>query len=185
MMRGVLVLAALLASPASAFLCQQRWLAGFAVFPLAALAERRWRYFRNLLVVGFAPLALLVWASSVGDPDTAARSLKWLAAVSSGLYFAAVLGPGGIASVIGGARSFPPAVNLSRTMLQAGGSAAAAGDGWSRGADLSVTERLAKALKHSMEAEPLPVQDVCPGILPSAVAAVSWGFLLLSASGAA
>ncbi len=185
MMRGVLVLAALLASPASAFLCQQRWLAGFAVFPLAALAERRWRYFRNLLMIGLAPLALLVWATVAGEPATAGRSLRWLAAVSSGLYFAAVLGPGGIASVIGGARSFPPAMNLSLTMLQAGGSAAAAGEGWSRGADLPVAERLAAALKHSLEAEPLAVQDVHPGIIPSLVAIVSWGFLLLSASGAA
>lgn len=185
MIRGVLILAALLASPASAFLCHQRWLAVFAVFPLAALAERRWRYFRNLLAVGLTPLALLVWSSAAGEPETAARSLKWIAAVSSGLYFAAVLGPGGIASVMAGAGSFPPAATLSRTMLQAGGSAAAAGDGWSRGVDLPLTERLAAALQHSLEAEPLAVQDVCPGILPSMMAVASWGFLLLSASGAA
>lgn len=185
MMRGVLVLASLLASPASAFLCHQRWLAAFALFPLAALAERRWRYFRNLLGVGFAPLALLVWASAHGEPEAAARSLRWLAAVSSGLYFASVLGPGGIASVIGEAGSFPPAVRLSRTMLQAGGSAAAAGAGWSRGAELPMTERVAAALIHSLEAEPLPIQEVRPGMLPSALAVVSWGFLLLSTSGAA
>lgn len=179
-----MVFAALLAVPASAFLCPAAFLPCFALFPLASLVRFRPGYFRNLLFISPGPVLFLIWALATGNSSGALVALRWVCALSAGVYFAGSLGPGGIASVLGNARGFPPAARLSETMILAGGAASAAGEYWKVHRGRPVRERLTMTVTDALGAgEPVPGPRKPPGRLAVFVAALSWCFFILSVSG--
>ncbi len=180
----VMVFAALVAVPASAFLCPAGLLPCFALFPLAALFHLFPGYFRNLLLMASGPVLYMAWALAAGNPAGSLTALRWVCALSAGVYFAGSLGPAGIASVLGLARGFPPAARLSEAMMFAGGAASAAGVRWRAHRDRPVRERLTAAVAEALRSpEPAAAPERPPGRLALFVSVLSWCFLLLSVSG--
>lgn len=179
---AVMVFASMVAAPASAFLCPWQWLYFFALYPASALGGLRFTYFRNLFFIALPPFAAFLWAVATNHPESASRSLRWICAAASGIYFAGALGPSGIASVLSAAG----ARRLSETMALAGSAASSAGRIWKRNKDLPAAQRLWTTLKESASpAASIGVPFHPPGPFPVILAAVSWVFLLVSVSGRA
>lgn len=183
----IMVFAALVATPASSFLCGYSYLLFFLVFPLGAILEKRPVYFRNLALIAAAPSIVFVWGTLSGHYESTPTALRWICAVSGGVYFAGALGPRGIASVLGQTRRFSPAARLSETMMLAGGAASSAKDLWKKNSDLPLSERIAATLKDALlsEIEPAEEETAAAGAVAISVAVVSWLFLLASVAGRA
>ncbi len=178
-----MIFAALVAVPAASFLCGGRYLPFFCLFPVAAAAELNFRYFRNIALLAFAPLLFLVWAILTGNGVTTLRSLRWIAALAAGSYFAGALGTSGIACVLKKMGSVQSLRTLSETMETAGPAIRVARETWNRNTDLPVLKRVSRVLSESLAAQP---ENAEPGVVkavPVAAAAVSWLFLLGAVSG--
>ena len=177
---GVMVFASMAAAPASAFLCPAHWLVFFMLYPVVSLAQKKLTYFRNLFFIALPPVTVFVWALLSHHPESASRSIRWVCAVASGVYFAGTLGPGGIASVL----EMAGAQRLSDTMSLAGDAVSAARLNWKRYGELPVRERVSVTVRDSVLISASPqIISGSQGPVPVAVAVVSWLFLLLTISG--
>jgi len=181
-----MIFAALVAAPASAFLCGRFSLLFFLVFPAAALTEMRFRYFRNLAFMVFAPLLVFLWAWYTGNHVSAERSLRWICSLSAGVYFAVSLGPGRIAAVVRSISGLPPFQSFSDMMMLAGGTSAAAVEMWKKHSSMVFKERLFATVRDAVAAaEPKEPEPVSSGTIPFVTAVIAWVFLLVSVSGRA
>lgn len=178
-----MVFAALAASPASAFLCPDRWLYFFGIFPVLSVVEGGSRRLRGFLLLSMAPFALFLWSMHLGNQQAAGNSLRWISAISAGTFFAGVLGPSGISSVLSSFTILPAARRLSDTMLAAGGSVAAAGTSWRAHGGMPFMKRLETTLEEALGAPSAEASHQSPGSLPVTAAALSWCFLLASLAG--
>lgn len=176
-----MVFAALVTVPAASFLCGSKYLFFFCLFPLAAAVNVNFRYFRNIVLLAFAPLLILLWAIFTGNSVTIFRSIRWIAALTAGSYFAGALGTAGIALVL--RRMGSPFQILAETMESAGPAVRTAGKIWQGGSELPLIQRVSTTLSEALTAEPEEINP--PGIkaVPVYVAAVSWLFLLGTVSG--
>jgi len=175
-----MVFASLTAVPVSAFICPFHWLLFFALYPAASLIEKKLTYFRNLFFIALPPLTAFAWATLSNHPESASRSIRWVCAVSSGVYFAGSLGPGGIAAVL----EMAGAGRLSDTMSLAGEAISAARTNWREHRALPVRERALVTVRDSVSVKGYPRNVlVSPGPVPLTVAVISWMFLVISLSG--
>lgn len=181
-----MIFSALLTVPVSAMVCTSDFLYFFILFPVVAVAGRKWKYCRRLLFLSFPPVVLLVWAYHIGNNQSALRSLRWICALAPGTYFASELGTAGVAGVLRSIRPFPFAGKLSELMLMAGSTASNARQLWVENSELPFFSRILQTAGESVsEANPV-VQEWQPsGVLPVLIAVVSWVFLLVSISGIA
>jgi hypothetical protein len=186
MNRNFMLFSALVAVPVSAMVCNEKLLFFFTLFPLVALAGRKWKYCRRFLVLSTAPAVVLAWASLTGNSLSILRSVRWICAVASGTYFASVLGSAGIASVLGSSGSFSFFRRLSRLMLLAGSTASKAGECWLNNSRLPLVPRILRSASDSVKLADYTVSEPQDsGHLALPVAVVSWIFLLVSVSGIA
>jgi len=186
MNRDFMLFSALVAVPVSAMVCNEKFLYFFALFPLVALAGRKWKYCRMFLVLSSAPAAVLVWASLTGNGQSLFRSIRWICAVASGSFFASVLGSAGIASVLGSFGSFSFFRRLSQLMLLAGSTASKAGECWVNNSRLPLVPRILRSASDSVKLADYTVSEPQnSGYFGLPVAVVSWLFLLVSVSGIA
>lgn len=175
-------------TPASAFICMPGNLFLFAVFPIAGIVTAGTAYLKRLAVLCLPPAVSLGWAL-MASQDAVTPSLRWLAAVSSGSYFAWVLGSGGTAMVIDGIIRRVPVLRttlepLLVTLQLAGPSAAITRLAWSEtGNESSFAERVAIVAERVLrEARPEigRVSVALPGAL---LAGLGWIILSLSVAG--
>lgn len=179
-----MLFSALLAVPLSAMLCSGNSLFFFVLFPLVAIAQGKWMYCKRLFFLTLPAIIFLVWAYFGDNKSGFIDSIRWICAITSGIYFAAELGTAGIAGVLGSVKSLPFAGRLSDLMLLAGSTAANVRKCWLENSDLPLSRRIVQSATDSVAAAELHSPQHKPmGILPLSVAVVSWVFLLISISG--
>ncbi|PIE51206.1 hypothetical protein CSA37_13145 [Candidatus Fermentibacteria bacterium] len=177
-----MLFAALIATPAAAFLTTQSLLLFYLVFPFSALFSLDWKFFRNAALLIPAPAAVLCWAWLSENDAAFHRSLRWICALSAGVYFARSLGPGGISLVL---RSFYRCsflTALADSIHTAGSAAASAGEVWREADSFPFGERIVHTLTGSIKAGK-PVKDSVPDAFPVAIAVISWIFFIAVLSG--
>lgn len=158
---ALLVFAALIGTPASAFVCRPGSLPFLAVFPVIGGIRGGAGYLKRLAGISIPPAAVLVWAA-LGSRDAVVPSLRWLAAAGAGSFFAWVLGASGTAMVLRAAGERFPALKgflepLIVAMLMAGPCAGLTRAAWRETrSDRSPADRAATVLeKVFTEVEPV------------------------------
>lgn len=88
----VLLLAAMIAGPASAFLVDGWLLAAFIVFPAAGLLALGGGWLLRAGAMQFPAVASLLLGLVLHDAELSARALRWAAAIPCGMLMAGLLG---------------------------------------------------------------------------------------------
>ncbi len=177
-----MLFAALIATPAAAFLSTQSLLLFYLVFPLSELFSLNWKFFRNAAVLIPAPAAVLCWAWLFGNYEAFHRSLRWICALSAGVYFARSLGPGGISLVLKSFHRCSFLTALADSIDTAGSAAASAGEIWREAGVLPLRERIVHTLTVSIKSGK-PVAESVPSAFPVSIAVISWIFFIAVLSG--
>lgn len=94
---------AFLVTPLTAMFCDQYLLYFYIIYPFAALITGKWNYFKALALLILPPVLFFIWTYFFSSQNSYLQSLRWIASLASGVYFAAELGASGISSVL---RSF-------------------------------------------------------------------------------
>lgn len=175
-------------TPASAFICMPGNLFLFAVFPVTGIVTGGTAYLKRLAVLCLPPAVSLGWAL-MASQDSVTPSLRWLAAVSSGTYFAWVLGSGGTAMVIDGIIRRVPVLRTSLepllvTLQLAGPSAALTRLAWSEtGNEGSLAGRVAIVAERVLREARPEVGRVSVSLPGAMLAGLGWIMLSLSVAG--
>ncbi|OPL18783.1 MAG: hypothetical protein AVO35_13075 [Candidatus Aegiribacteria sp. MLS_C] len=89
---SLVLMAGLVAGPASAFLVDSRLMPVYLLFPLAAVLTPARKGTLRILPMAVAPLIALLWAHLSGNSHAVERCIRWVAALASGASMAGALG---------------------------------------------------------------------------------------------
>ena len=188
MTMAVLAFAALLGTPASAFLCRAGSLPLYLVFPVLGVLEGGAGYLKRIAALSLPPVIALVWAY-FSSPDAVLPALRWLSAAAAGSFFAWVLGTSGTAMVLQRVADRVPFLRkplepLMLTMLLAGPGAALTVVAWKETRGLgALPDRLAVVMERVLS-EVQPGREAVFISMPSAVfSGLGWLFLATALAG--
>ncbi len=187
---SLLLFAGLIAGPASAFMVNTEILPVYLIFPVLCLAGRTGKSRIKLLFLITAPVLSTIWGLLSDNPLLAERSLRWTAAVATGVFMSGSLGSSRASRMLHSAshrlKSGGMLETLAMVISLAGPFSSKVKDVFSRSRKngISISESFTIALSSVYEIE--PVENVSveePHPVPAITACCAWLLLLAGISG--
>lgn len=187
---SLLLFAGLIAGPASAFMVNIEILPVYLVFPVLCLAGKTGKGRIKLLFLITAPALSMIWGLLSDNPLLAERSLRWTAAVATGVFMSGSLGSSRASRLLHSASHRVKLGGLLETLAMvislAGPFSSKVRDVFSRSREngISISESFSIALSSVYEMEPfenVTVEDPHP--VPVIAACCAWLLLLVGISG--
>ncbi|MCK5064574.1 MAG: hypothetical protein KAQ97_04790 [Candidatus Fermentibacteraceae bacterium] len=187
---SLLLFAGLVAGPASAFIVNIEILPVFLIFPLLCLAGKTGKGSIRLLFLITAPVLSMIYGLLSDNPLLADRSLRWTAAVATGVFMSGSLGSSRASRLLHSASNRVKSGGMLETLAMVISLAGPFSNkirtvfSTSRKNGISVSESFTIALSSVYEIE--PVQNVSveePRPFPVIAACCAWLLLLAGISG--
>ena len=187
---SLLLFAGLIAGPASAFMVNIEILLVFLVFPVLCLAGKTGKGTVRLLFLITAPVLSVIWGLISDNPLLTERSLRWAAAVATGVFMSGSLGSSRASRLLHSASRHMRLGGLLETLAMvislAGPFSSKVRTVFSRSREngISISESFTVALSSVYEIEPFENVSVeKPRFIPVIAACCAWLLLLAGISG--
>ncbi len=187
---SLLLFAGLIAGPASAFMVNIEILPVYLIFPVLCLAGKTGKGRIKLLFLITAPALSMIWGLLSDNPLLAERSLRWTAAVVTGVFMSGSLGSSRASRLLHSASHRVKLGGLLETLAMvislAGPFSSKVRDVFSRSRKngIGISESFTTALSSVYEIEPLEnisIEDPRP--VPAITACCAWLLFLTGISG--
>lgn len=187
---SLLLFAGLIACPASAFMVDIEILPVYLIFPVLGLAGKTAKGRMKLLFLIIAPALSMIWGLLSDNSLLAERSLRWAAAVATGVFMSGSLGSSRASRLLHSASRRMRLGGLPETLAMvislAGPFSSKVRDVFSRSRKngISISESFTIALSSVYEMEPFEnVSLEKPHPIPVIAACCAWLLLLAGISG--
>ena len=187
---SILLFAGLIAGPASAFMVNMEILPVYLIFPVLCFAGKTGKGRIKLLFLITAPALSMIWGLLSDNPLLAERSLRWTAAVVTGVFMSGSLGSSRASRLLHSASHRVKLGGLLETLAMvislAGPFSSKVRDVFSRSRQngIGISESFTIALSSVYEIEPLEnisIEDPHP--VPAITACCAWSLFLAGISG--
>ncbi len=187
---SLLLFAGLIAGPASAFMVNIEILPVYLIFPVLCLAGKTGKGRVKLLFLITAPVLSMIWGLLSDNPLLAERSLRWTAAVVTGVFMSGSLGSSRASRLLHSASHRMKLGGLLEILAMvislAGPFSSKVRDVFSRSRQngIGISESFTTALSSVYEIEPLEnisIEDPHP--VPVITACCAWSLFLAGISG--